>query len=842
VTDLDTRPAAPHSAAATGWPVLRTYTGRQLDRLALPIGGIGTGTVSLGGRGDLRDWEIMNRPAKGFNPRQAFFAIRGAGPGVPTFARCLEGPLTSGFEGWFGATVPHAGLPRFADASFHAAYPLGQVVLSDDNVPLAVRIEAFNPMEPVDTEVSGLPVAVFRVVVQNATADSLDISVAGTLENFIGRDGTHGTSTGNVNVRADGGGISGIAMRSDGVPPDAEQWGTIALAALADPAATVTTRRDWTDTSWSGPLLDFWDDFIADGDLDDREPTGRLTPTGSVCQRRSVAPGDEARFTFLIAWHFPNRQNWEPGNTPASVPAQRVGNHYATRFSNAWEVAEHVAAALPELEFRTVKFVRAFCESPLPEVVKEAALFNLSTLRTQTAFRTEDGRFYGWEGCEDTKGSCHGSCTHVWNYEQGTAYLFGSLARSMREVEFNHATDDAGLMSFRVNLPLEYATTWGLAAADGQMGCLMKLYRDWKLWGDEAWLQTLWPAAKRTLAFCWVPGGWDADRDGVMEGCQHNTMDVEYYGPNPQMQFWYLGALRAVEELARHLGEDDYAAELYDLFQRGRDWTAMHLFNGEYYEHEIRPAGSADTIAPGLRHPDMGTDDMADPALQLGSGCLIDQLVGQYMAEVAGLGPLAPAAQTATTLASIKRHNHRPSLAGHFNHMRSYVVGDETATLMCSYPRGSRPARPFPYYTEVMTGFEYTLAVHMLYVGMVDDGLGLIQDIRKRYDGSRRSPFNEAECGHHYARAMASWAAVLALSGFQYTAASGHMAIRLDDGAAPMFWSTGNAWGTAALRDGIVTIRVEGGALRLSSLALGEDTPRQAAEDRLYSAPAVVTM
>ena len=202
--------------------------------------------------------------------------------------------------------------------------------------------------------------------------------------------------------------------------------------------------------------------------------------------------------------------------------------------------------------------------------MKEAALFNLSTLRTQTCFRTPDGRFFGWEGCADNAGCCHGSCTHVWNYEQATAFLFGALARACARSSSSTPPSDDGHMSFRVDLPLGRAQEFGLAAADGQMGCIMKLYRDWQLSGDEALAAALWPKVRKALEFCWIPGGWDADRDGVMEGCQHNTMDVEYYGPNPQMGLWYLGALRAAEEMARHLGETDFAARVPALFERGR--------------------------------------------------------------------------------------------------------------------------------------------------------------------------------------------------------------------------------------------------------------------------------
>lgn len=824
------------------WPVLRSYHGRQLDRIAMPIGDIGTGTISLGGRGDLRDWEIVNRPSKGFSPRHAFFAVRAAGETTAAFARCLEGPVTSGFEGWSGATVTHAGLPRFTEATFHTAYPLAQVSLTEPTLPIEVRIEAFNPLVPSDPERSGLPVVSFRVVVRNNGTASLDVSVAGALENFVGRDGVKGESTGNVNKLVESGPLSGVVMRSTGVPEDSEQWGSLALATSASSASTITRRRDWVDKNWSGPLLDFWDDFLDDGDLEDRQPGGRITPVGSVCNRQRLDPGEERTFPFPISWHFPNRQSWERGNTGSRPPQEWVGNHYTTLDADAWKTAQRISRSLLELEGQTVDFVRTFCESPLPEVVKEAALFNLSTLRTQTAFRTEDGRFYGWEGCEDHKGSCHGSCTHVWNYEQATPFLFGSLARSMREIEFLHATDEHGLMSFRINLPLSYATSYNVAAADGQLGCLMKLYRDWRLSGDDAWLRELWPAAKRALAFCWIPGGWDADRDGVMEGCQHNTMDVEYYGPNPQMQFWYLGALRSMEELARHLGEGDYAGELRALFERGGAWTDQHLFNGEYYEHEVRPALRREDVAGGLAHHELSDEELADPPLQLGAGCLIDQLAGQFFAEVTGLGPLGSKANTVTSLASVQRHNHRETMTGHFNHMRSYVLGDEAATLMCSYPLGRRHMRPFPYYTEVMTGFEYTLAVHMLYVGMIDEGLALIQTIRDRYDGTRRSPFDEAECGHHYARAMASWAAVLALTGFDYDASTGTLAIDLMEGKPPTFWSSGGAWGSIGQAEGTVMLEVKAGAIQLDAISVNGGPAISLEDPGLCEAPASVTI
>ncbi len=195
-----------------------------------------------------------------------------------------------------------------------------------------------------------------------------------------------------------------------------------------------------------------------------------------------MPPGESRDITLLLAWHFPNRYTWQPRGQPPG-PDDRVGNYYTTRYRDAWEVLDREAPRLDQLRQRTTRFVRAFTDSGLPAEVKEAALFNLSTLRTQTCFRTADGRFFGFEGSNNHSGCCWGSCTHVWNYEQATAFLFGELAWSMREIEFAHATDDTGLMSFRVHLPLERAQEFGKAAADGQMGCVMKVYRDWQLVG-----------------------------------------------------------------------------------------------------------------------------------------------------------------------------------------------------------------------------------------------------------------------------------------------------------------------------------------------------------------------
>jgi len=163
------------------------------------------------------------------------------------------------------------------------------------------------------------------------------------------------------------------------------------------------------------------------------------------------------------------------------------------------------------------------------------------------------------------------------------------------------------------------------------------------------------------------------------------------------------------------------------------------------------------------------------------------------------------------------KYNYKADLSDHFNCFRSYALGDEAALLMASYPK-TRPVNPFPYFTEVMTGFEYTAAIGMLQEGQTDDGLKCIRNIRDRYDGRKRSPFNEAECGHHYGRAMASWSAPLTLTGFQYSGVDQSMTFTSKPGT--YFWSNGYAWGTCKVEGQKATLNVLYGQIALSKFTL----------------------
>lgn len=753
--------------------------------LAFPLGGIGTGNVSLGARGDWRDWEIFNRPAKGTQLPNTFFALRAQAPGGEAVTRVLEGrvqpPYTPshGFDPSTGV-----GLPRFSNCAFRGEYPFARIELSDDAVPVSVTLEAFTPLLPLNPEDSGIPCAVLTFSLANTSGQPVDVTLVASMMNPVGHhlfdpiNGKRETNLGQtINDYRDADGIRGLYFHANGIAPGALEYGNLSL--VTD-HPTVTYKRHWRRGAWWDYLREFWDDLDSDGRLADLgyDTLADYPDTGSLGVMDTLAAGETRTVRFFLTWYFPNRINhWD------IMPERIIRNHYATRFTDAWDVAAYLARELPRLQRDTRRFHDALFGSTLPPAVLDALSANIVPVRSNTCFWLEDGRFFGWEGCFDNAGCCPGSCTHVWSYAQTVAFLFPSLEREMRRIEFLTETAPDGHMNFRAFHTFEAEWTWRgerIAAVDGQMGCILRAYREWLLSGDRGWLVSIWPGVKAAMNFAAVQ--WDTDGDGVLDGRQHNTYDIEFYGPNPLCNIYYLAALRACEEMARALDEPDVAERCRRAFTTASQRVDALLWNGEYYQQAI--------------------DDVDAHPYQHGAGCLSDQLLGQLHAHLLGLGDLLPREHLRATIKSVFTHNFRRGFYHHVNVQRVYALNDEAGLILCTFPRGGRPRFPFVYSDEVWTGIEYHVAAHLIYEGWLDEGLTIVEAARARHDGARRNPYNEVECGHHYARSMSSWALLLAYSGAHADAGRGEL--RFDPVLAASteadefraFWSNGLAWGT----------------------------------------------
>ena len=816
------------------WAAGLTYRGRDRRHISLPVGGIGTGTVGFGGRGQLRDWEIENSPSKGLASELTFLALQVGSVQGPPRAWVLEGDLFDDeMEGAQGSAAPMAGFPRFPGCTFEAAYPFGRVLLSGPSCPVTASVETFNPFVPADADLSGLPIAVLRVRLDNVVDQELQCSVMLSAEAMPGhRLRKRGADSRPRAEQRSGDGLAGYLLSDLALGRDDEDFGTLSAAVVGSDCWTGPT---WGLGKWNQGLLAMWRSFAETGRPGDGSfgvgeavpsPTHGSAVAGTMGSTRVLAAGRSTEITFLLAWHFGNRHSWKWGTRgPGGAPGPDVvGNYYTRGFADAWDVVSSQAPRLAELESATRRFVLAFSSSDLSPAVKEAALSNVSTLRSQTLFRTADGRPFGWEGCLDEAGSCLGSCTHVWNYDLATPFLFGSLARSMRETEYLHATDHEGAMSFRVLLPLANGSQYKKAAADGQFGCVVKLFREWRLSGDAEWLKVLWPACRRSIEFAWSKGGWDGDRDGVAEGAQHNTMDVEYFGPNPVVQSWYLAALAAASVMAGAVGDEVFASTCRELYSKGAPWTEEHLFNGAYYQQRVVPPGDFSEVPLILRSTEMGAQDPLSPEFQIGDGCIIDQLVGDTYGRVAGLPGVLQREHRMAALASIHSLSYIADFGEWANGMRTYAGRGERGHIVLSYPNGL-PEHPMPYWSEVWTGLEYVYAIGLVQAGERELAEDVVKAARERFSGRRRDPFDEAECGYHYARALSSWGLVVAMTGFGYDGRAGTMTFA-PSRQARWFWSNGAAWGIfdqSAAGDGSKTVRLDvlGGTVLVNSVVVG---------------------
>ena len=771
----------------------RSFSGQGLAMISFPLGGIGTGSVGLSGRGGLVDWEIFNRPNIGSYYPRTFPLIWAREKGKQPVCRVLQSPALPPYQGGGGGD-PHLageGLPHMDSCTFQGEYPFAWLQFKCRRLPVEVSLEAYNPFIPNDPEASGFPAAILRYSVTNQTTNPVDATVAWSLLNMVGtlgvaerdpnyRDVEFGYGQ-NVNQQVERAGVRGLQFLSHKYPVDHPRSGSMALVT---PNRSVTLLRYWLRAPWFTPMHDFWDRFSPTGLFKDREypPSEEgQTDAGAVGVRLHLKPGESKTATFYLTWFFPNFEKyWHDCGTKGCCEPKTAKptwrNHYAKRFKSALDVAVQLHKDEADLYKRSHQFHEALFKSTLPSTVLDAVSSQMSILKTATCIRLTDGAFYAFEGCAPMAGCCEGSCTHVWNYQQALPFLFPSLERSMRSADYHYNLREDGSMCFRLQLPHGAKPNDFHACADGQMGGVMKTYRDWKISGDDQWLKGLWPDVKKSLEFAWAH--WDKNRNGVMDEIQHNTYDIEFQGPNPLIACFYLGALEAGARMAEHLGENDSARTYREIAVKGRNYVESKLYNGDYLIQ---------------RH-----DPEKAPQYQFGTGCLSDQLLGQCMASLIGLGELLDNKIIRKTLLSIFRNNWKKELKDHANMQRVYALNDESGLVLCTWPKGGRERVPFPYSDEVWTGFEYQVASHLFYEGFIEEGLCIVKGARDRHDGIRRNPWDEFECGHHYARAMSSYGLLLALSGFRFDRGRGMIGFepRLNRENFNCFWSLEGCWGT----------------------------------------------
>jgi len=896
-----------------------------LQHIGMPIGGLFTGTLYLGGDGKLWLWDIFNHVVEGIQPRQVKYkgqSLRmreGANyvsPATP------ESPVEQGFAVRIDdkvRTLDHSG---FSNISFEGRYPIGRVTYRDKGCPVSVTLEAYSPFIPLNTDDSSLPATVMSYIIKNESGKTVTAEIIGWLENAVclyHREQASGirenrvlreqgmtflscsaepiseqdssarpdilfedfekenyegwTATGTAfgdspikmaDIPGYQGDVAGKGKRvvnthnvrqGEDLRGGDQHVGTLTskpfviqrkyinfligggahegktcMNLLIDgKVVTSATGRNnnrmnpgsFTVTQWEGKkaqiqivdketggwgnvgvdhivfsdkpvkklVLNELHDFgtmglaLIDGNPGDLASASISKPgqfqqsidqtsiplseklIGSVGRRISLKPDQEQTVTFVVTWHFPNL---------SVAGMNNVGRHYASRFSNAFEVAQYVVNNFSRLSKSTRLWCDTWYDSSLPYWFLDRTMANTSTLATSTCYRFKNGRFWAWEGI----GCCHGTCTHVWHYAQAVGRLFPEIERNHREqVDFGIALHADGGIGHRANLQQS-----SHPAHDGQCGRILGVYREHQMTADYAFLKRIWPKVKKAIEYMIQR---DSNDDGIVEGSQPNTLDAAWFGKISFLASLYLAALRAGEAMAVEMKDDDFARRCRDIAEHGRR-NILKLYNGEYFYQIEDP-----------KHLN---------AIGISKGCYIDQVFGQSWAFQVGLGRLFDEQKIKSALRALWKYNFVPDVGPFrekFKRGRWYAMAGDAGLLMCTWPKGGlredfKKHWQYMYFNECMTGFEWQVASHMIWEGMVTEGLAVARAIHDRYNAALRNPYNEIECSDHYARAMASYGAFIAACGYEYHGPKGYLAFapRINPEDFKAAFTTTQGWGS----------------------------------------------
>ena len=805
------------------------YSGAYLNKVAFPIGGIGAGMICLEGTGAISHVSVRNEP-KIFNEPCTFGAIYVKG--IKNGAKVLEGPV----PGWKhfgnprsgnGAAGSSFGLPRFEEATFLARFPFGTVTLKDGDIPLETEIIGWSPFIPGDPDNASLPAGALEYHFKNPTDSSTEAVFSYNAKNFMAM-GNEGNSIKPIK--------NGFLLWQEGDEEEPYKLG--GFAAFVDDE-NVVVNHGWFRGGWWDPLTIAWK-HIEEGNLKSIEPKEGPSPGASLYVPFTLQPGEEKTIRLSLVWYVPKtniRVGVDLDGAPEPIEYEAVCCEpdrkfhvpwYAGKFSSIEEVAKYWSDNYDDLLKKTKLFSDTLYDTTLPNEVVEAISANLSILKSPTVKRQCDGKLWCWEGCSDNSGCCSGSCTHVWNYAQALPHLFPSLERTLRETEFQASQDNAGHQVFRSALPIRPQQHKFHAASDGQLGGIMKMYREWRILGDTKWLKKLWPSVRNSLEYCIKV--WDPKRKGILEEPHHNTYDIEFWGPDGMCTSFYLGALTAAIEMGKAVGDD--VSKFEQLLEKGKNFMDSKLYDGEYFYQIVQWEGleSPNPVeAASIGYVDYSEEAIEllkkeGPKYQYGKGCISDGVLGFWIARVCGLDEILDPLKVTSHLKSVHKYNLKHDLSDHANPQRpSYALGKDGGLLLCTWPKGGALTLPFVYSNEVWTGIEYQVASHLMLEGLVNEGLEIVRICRDRYDGTVRNPFNEYECGHWYARALASYGLIQGLTGVRFDAIEKTLYINSKIGDNfRSFLSTATGFGTVGLKSGKPFVEVKVGAIDVDQVVVSE--------------------
>jgi non-lysosomal glucosylceramidase len=768
----------------------------ELKYIGMPIGGVCSGQLYISGDGRLWLWNIFqsnytregpenpNAPDKGKRWRLDQF----------TFGGLYSNPRTSSeennlFQVKNGFSLQYKSEDQtgvlsldkqgFEDITFRGEYPVAKISYKNTAVPVTVKLTAYSPFIPLNVKDSAIPATVLSYEVTNTSDKDVSVDIGGWLENRVCPELEDVAFTRTNEVISDKGRTTVFMSASGDGLSERKGYGDMAISILGN------DTNHHSNSSVLGNSLK--SAVFETKKITTSRSNGNESLVGSLSTSFELKLGESKTVTFLVSWYFPYYNEQNKGDEMGIITDfDSLKRYYASFYASSNDVASYVSNEFERLSKTTLTWNETWYDSTLPYWLLDRSFISLDCLATQTSHLFDNNRFWGWEGVE----CCEGTCTHVWQYAQGLARIFPSIERDLREnIEYGLCFKN-GVIDHRAEYGAGYAI-------DGQLGTIIRVYREHQMSSDATFLRNIWKRVKESMQ---LVIDQDQDGDGLIEGEQPHTLDARWFGPMGWISGMYLAALKVCEEMALEMGDHKFAKTCSTYLSIGQKSYVDKLFNGEYFIHLPPDYNSINT----------------------NKGCHIDQVLGQSMAYQVNVPDVLPKKETRSALQSLWKYNFAPD-AGQYaiDHTtikgaRLYAMPGEAGLLMTTWPiegddkavprMAERPddkefwLGPGGYFDECMNGFEYQVSSHMVWEGMLTEGLSIMKAVHERYNGAKRNPYDEIECSSHYSRSMASYGTHLAACGFSYHGPKGEL------GFAPKIkpedfkgaFTTADGWGSFA--------------------------------------------
>lgn len=759
----------------------KVYRGEELKTIGMPCGGIMAGQLYVRGDGTLANWWIANNA---YNTGYGIDWLLNFDTPLGPWKVCYQTfePMSYIDQGFkitvndgHKTVIKELSKKDFDNISFIGEYPIAYIdyATKKNDLPVKVTSTVYSPFIPLNAKESAFPATILKYKITNTSDSSVNVDLTGWLQNLVCidlKDKAYGTLRNKV-VTGEGFqsvymdlGLNNVNITNKPTTTDSlllqyqideshPYFGNLSLTVF-DPQAVASS------------------DITRENAIYSETELGKKL-NGSITSSMKLKQNESKEVIFVVSWYFPNRPLSYKGsewNKPLPPNIPPIGNMYSNWFNSSLDVAKQLYCNYQRLEKETFLFHDTYYnQSTLPYWLTQRILMPISTLATETCQWWATDKFWAWEGV----GSCEGTCTHVWGYAQAMAALFPELERNLRE-----KTDYS--ISLRENGAILSRNGEHGVLIDGHASVILRMYREHLMSKNNYFLSRNWDKIKRSIQYIINE---DGNEDGLIVKTQPNTYDIAFNGANTYVGGLYLAALHAGEKMALIM-KDTVAATTYKkIYEKGAENTMDRLWN-EQYGYFIQ-----------------AVDEKEYPLHQYGKGCLSDQLFGQTWADLLKLGNLYPEYTINTTLQSIWKYNWTndvgPQTKLHLPE-RYYAHSGEPGLLICTWPFSKHPGEAgVRYRDEVWTGIEYQVATNMITRGMLKEGLAIVKGVHSRYDGTKHNPWNEIECGDHYARAMASYGILTAIEDYWYDGPKGIMGFspKLTMNNFKGFFTSAEGWG-----------------------------------------------